>query len=280
MADAGVAKALGAWVRERFPLDVSVPLAVVLCGATLPPAGWGRLPGLAAVGWLLLLAARAWDDLADVARDRVRRPERVLPSGRLPARLLFRAAIAAAALGLAGAVALSLRSGAWAAACIAIGLSWYAARPRLPALLGPPLVNLVFPALVLLGPIGLGVSTIGGLLVALFAWTGAVAHDLGHGIEEEAGMPPPLRDPLSPRIRARWGVGFFVASLVAAAASEIVRPDPLFGAIAAAAGLVVASRFASLLRKPSEWNGRRLRVAGFVYFVAPLVGAMVWSLLG
>ncbi len=280
MADPGAARALGAWVRERFPLDVSVPLAVVLCGACLPPGAWGRLPWLVACGWLLLLAARAWDDLADVARDRVRRPERVLPSGRLPARLLRRVALAAGALGLAGAFALSFRSGAWAAACVAAGLAWHALRPRLPPLLGPPMVNLVFPALVLLGPIGLGVATVGGILVAIFAWTGAVAHDLGHGIEEEAGMPAPLRDPLSPRTRARWGVGFFVASLVAAAASEIARPDPLFAAIAAPAGLVLASRFASLLRNPSEWNGRRLRVAGFVYFVAPLVGAMAWSLLG
>jgi hypothetical protein len=140
-------------------------------------------------------------------------------------------------------------------------------------------VNLVFPILVMLGPLGLGTATGQDLLVALFAWTGAVAHDLAHGIEEEAGMPSPLRDPLSPGSRARWGLAFFVASLAVAVAVEMARPDPLFGAVAAVAGAVLAMRFVPLLRKPSEWNGRRLRVAGFVYFVAPLAGSMAWHLL-
>jgi 4-hydroxybenzoate polyprenyltransferase len=279
MPEGRAAAALAAWVVERFPLQVSAPVAVVLCGAALPRGAWTELPRIAATGWLLLFAARAWDDLADLRRDRVRRPERVLPSGRLPERVLRGAALGAGALGVAGSFALSVPAGACVSACAAAGLAWHAARPRWPRLAGPALVNLAFPALVLLGPLGLGAARGEALLLALFAWTAAVAHDLGHGIEEEAGMPGELRDRLAPEARARWGLAAFLGSLGAAVALEAMWPDPLFAAFAVLAGVVVALRFVPLLREPTEWNARRLRVAGFVYLVAPLVGHMAWRLV-
>jgi 4-hydroxybenzoate polyprenyltransferase len=279
MPDSRPATALAAWVAERFPVHVSAPVAVVLCGAALPRDAWTGLPRIAATGWLLLFAARAWDDLADLRRDRVRRPERVLPSGRLPERVLRATALGAGALGVAGSFALSVPAGACVAGCAAAGLGWYAARPRWPGLAGPALVNLAFPALVLLGPLGLGAAGREALLLALFAWTAAVAHDLGHGIEEEAGMPDELRDRLAPGVRARWGVAAFLGSLAAAAALEVTGPDPLSAAFAVLAGAVVALRLVPLLRKPTEWNARRLRVAGFVYLVAPLAGRMAWTLV-
>ena len=279
MPDARAGAALAAWLAERFPLHVSVPVAVVLCGAALPRGAWIDLPRIAATGWLLLFAARAWDDLADLRRDRVRRPERVLPSGRLSERVLRGTALGAGALGIAGSFALSVPAGACVSGCAAAGFGWHAARPRWSRLAGPALVNLAFPALVLLGPLGLGTAGGEAVLLALFAWTAAVAHDLGHGIEEEAGMPDELRDPLTPGVRARWGLAAFVGSLATAVALEVTRPDPLFAAFVVLAGAVVALRFVPLLRKPTEWNARRLRVAGFVYLVAPLAGHMAWRLV-
>ncbi len=93
-------------------------------------------------------------------------------------------------------------------------------------------------------------------------------------------MPEMLRDPLTGRTRARWGLRFFLASVGVAVVLLYLRPDPLFGLAAAASGAVAASRFVPLLRDPCEWNARRLRVAGFVYVVAPLAGSMLWSLVG
>ena len=271
--------ALWAWIGERFALSVSVPVAVILTGAAAPPGAWSRLPAVAAVGWLLLLGARAWDDLVDLARDRVRRPERLLPSGRVPARLLQQTAVAAGLLGLAGALALSTAAGVVLAGCMAARVLWEGSRARRTPLVGPLLVDLAFPALVILGSLALGGSPGDTALLAGFTWAGAVAHDLAHGIEEEEGMPEGLRDPLPAVLRARLGLAAFGASLLFAAAVTASRPDLAFGAVALATGGVVAGRFVRLLRAPGEWNARRLRVAGFVYFVAPLAGGMAGSLL-
>lgn len=73
------------YLRERFPIRVFGPLALVLAAAAL-----GRDVGLpelalAAVGALLLLAQfRLWDDMADRRKDAVSRPHRVLVKAASP----------------------------------------------------------------------------------------------------------------------------------------------------------------------------------------------------
>jgi 4-hydroxybenzoate polyprenyltransferase len=269
--------ALWAWVDERFALPVSVPVAVILTGAAAPPAAWARLPAVAALGWLLLLGARAWDDLVDLPRDRIRRPGRLLPSGGIPPRLLLRTAVAAALLGLAGSLAVSTAAGVLLAACMAVRVLWEGSRMRQAPLVGTLLVDLAFPALVVLGSRALGGAPGETVLLAGFTWAGAVAHDLAHGIEDEERMPEGLRDPLPAALRARLALAWFGVSLLLAAAVTALGPDPVFGAVALAVGAGVAVRLARLLRAPDERNARRLRVAGFVYFVAPLAGSMAAS---
>jgi 4-hydroxybenzoate polyprenyltransferase len=271
---------LRAYVGERFPLRWSAPVSLLLTGAPVPARSWAWLPLAAILGWLLLFGARAWDDLVDLPRDRVRRPERLLPGGAIPESTVRRAAVVCAVVGFLGTLALSTAAGVAVGACIAARLGWEARRSREIPVAGPLVVNLAFPALVLVGGLGLHGSRLEVALLAAFVWTGAVAHELAHGIEEEEGLPAPLRDPLSAATRARWGLVFFVASLGVALVLLVARPDPLFGAAVAATGGVVALRFVPLLRNPGGWNARRLRVAGFVYFVAPLAGHMAWSLAG
>lgn len=70
---------VGAYVRERFPLQLYVPLAAFVAVAASPRDGtWrtGVLDGAYALA--LLLQFRTWDDLADRERDAVRHPQRVL----------------------------------------------------------------------------------------------------------------------------------------------------------------------------------------------------------
>jgi 4-hydroxybenzoate polyprenyltransferase len=271
---------LRAYVAERFPVEWSAPTALLLTGAAIPARSWSWLPVTALVGWLLLLGARAWDDLVDLPRDRLRRPERLLPGGEVPEKVVRRAAVVSGGLGFLGALGLSTVGGVAVALCIAARLGWDARRSRRMALGGPLVVNLAFPALVVAGGVGLGANGVEVGFLAAFAWTAAVAHDLAHGIEEEESMPEILRDPIPQAARARWGLWFFLASLGVAVARLYFRPDPLFGLAVATTGAVVASRFVPLLRDPGEWNARRLRVAGFVYVVAPLAGSMLWSLVG
>ncbi len=76
-----------AYVRERFPLALYVPLAVLL--AVAAEVGSGTQPLVPRVrdgllAWGLVFQFRLWDDLADRERDRRERPERVLSRARSP----------------------------------------------------------------------------------------------------------------------------------------------------------------------------------------------------
>jgi geranylgeranylglycerol-phosphate geranylgeranyltransferase len=77
-------------------------------------AGWGdpapiALAALAAIG--LTAAANAWNDLADIAIDRVAHPERPLPAGTLSVATAARIGMAAATLAVVAASAVSVTLG-------------------------------------------------------------------------------------------------------------------------------------------------------------------------
>ena len=152
---------LRAWGRERFQLRRFGPLALVLALAASAGAGRPRVERLgrdALLALLLLLQFRLWDDLADLPRDRVDHPERVLC--RAATHGPFRAAM----VGSAGASALLLArsSGHRGPAALArllgfaalnAGLfAWYAGpgRRRSGTALGARIVILKYPAFVAL----------------------------------------------------------------------------------------------------------------------------------
>ena len=265
---------LGLYLGERFPPVAALALSVVLAGAALERGTIGSLPASAWVTVLLLFGARAYDDLEDLERDRLRRPDRVLPSGRAPASLLRRLALTAWVVAIASAAGMSAASGLLVLGACLLLLGFYAGRERLPPALGPLITGVVFAVPVLLGPIAAAAGLRRPALLALFAWLGSAAHDFAHGLEE-AGIP----DPLSPRAHARLGAGFYVASLAVAVAVERSRPDPFFGGAVAVGAMVVGPRLLALLRRPTAAGAAGLRVPAFLAFVIPLLGSLLWGLL-
>lgn len=275
---AEVARPVALYLSERFPVAIGVALALVLSAATLSRGSLASLPALTIVAWLLLFGGRAYDDLADLPRDRLRRPGRGLSSGRIPAGTLRSAGLTAWFLALCGSALLSIRTGGMVLLHLGIAVLFYATRRSLPAAAGPVVVNLVFPVAVLLGPVtrGRGLGT--GVLLAVFVWLGSIAHDFAHSIEEEA-LPGALRDPLPPKAHAWWGACCFLGSLLAAVAYAGSTGDLLFAAGALSGALVTGWRLLTLLREPWERNAAALRIPAFLYFVVPLVGSSIWGLL-
>lgn len=162
---------LVAYLRERFALSWSAPLAAIYGGAALvtgadPLAGGAR-------AWLLILQLRLLDDLADVEDDRTRRP---LAITVLRPRALRRGYLALAllnvALGLRHAVALGALIGAYHA--------WYGTmRARVP---GPALraqLLVVKYAWILWLVAGARSALITGALMLLF-YLVFLVHELGH----------------------------------------------------------------------------------------------------
>lgn len=107
----------------RWP-NALIAAAGVVFGAWW--VGWGRgdaelaivLAALAALP--LTAAANAWNDLADVAIDRLAHPERPIPSGRVSAAAARRFAAAAAAIGVVLASAARPALGALSVAVVAL----------------------------------------------------------------------------------------------------------------------------------------------------------------
>lgn len=267
---------IAVFVRERFPLRVSVPLAVVLSLGSLDAPMPGPWLELALCVWLLLFCARASDDLIDRHLDAVHKPERALPSGRVTARAL------ASAAGLAFATALLLLAsrsptavGA-VTACALVLLSFYYARPRIPVVLGPLLVNATFFVVMMLGPLENGLSSRGWLLAA-FVWLSTVGHDFAHSIEGNPSRGPGLD--MAPLQRARWGATFFAAASLAGGLFSALAHDAVFAGLLFATSVWLAVLLWSLMRAPSERIARRIYVPGFLYFLLPMLGRIACNLL-
>jgi 4-hydroxybenzoate polyprenyltransferase len=267
------------FARERFPPWATVPLGALLWAA---PANLGRPPTLevatgALATWLGLLCLRIADDLADLERDRALHPQRGLSSGAIdPVRLRD------ANLGVAAAlVALESTSiwrlGFFVGACVHYRAWFSYGRARLHPVARPFLSNLVFPLAVFhaAGP-GAWRSAI---LLALYAWLAAVAHEFAHNVrspQEEGPLGPGYARALGARGTALLGAALFAAAALAAVLLWLVldRPAPFGGAlIGAAAGLSLF--LARLLRDQGPGSARSLYRAGIVFALIPAVGLLV-----
>jgi hypothetical protein len=85
-----------AYARERLPLRRYVPLSLLIAVAALTGdvnTGPGRLACGAGMALGLLFQFRLWDDLADLPRDRVEHPGRVLSGAPAPAIERMRAVL-------------------------------------------------------------------------------------------------------------------------------------------------------------------------------------------
>lgn len=154
------ADVIRAYLRERYPARVFVPLAlaVAVCGA----AAFRRVPDAplasAGIAWLLILAFRVWDDWMDRDADRTLWPDRVMVRGHA-ARPFLILGVAAAALALAllvlrvllvspPASAVGVLPGhamPLAAACVLLAVWYRARRANVTALANTHVLALKYP---------------------------------------------------------------------------------------------------------------------------------------
>jgi 4-hydroxybenzoate polyprenyltransferase len=271
--------ALRRFASERFPPWATFPIAALLYAA---PASLGHPVTLEAVGGALatflgLLCLRIADDLADLERDRVLHPERGLSSGRIdPARLLD------ANLAL-GTMLVALESPstwrlAFSLGACAFYCAWFSSwRARVHPVVRPFLSNLVFPCAVFHGA-GPGAWR-PAVLLALYAWLAAVAHEFAHNVrspEEEPRLGPGYAHALGAKGTAVLSLALFAAAALVVALLWLAlgRPRSLGGALVATvagAGYLLAR----LLRDPGPQPARSLYRAGIVLALAPALGLIL-----
>lgn len=274
--------ALARFITERAPHYVMLPIALCWwggCAALIQP-GWDVwIRGLIATD-LALLALRIFDDLHSIEEDRQRKPERGLVTGKIKAKSLKRS-------GMLIVIIIGVLLWQWtlavavAALCLYYSL-FFRLRKRLPLLLKPWLSNfffLVFPAL---ANFWLTRSiTLEAILLGLFAWLSAIAHEYGHNVrkaEEPNPGPADYTDHLGPKGVARFSVILFVIACLCGAAFALLESLPLGFLIPfALAGLYLAKCGFDLLRNPSQKTAKPVYIAGFAIFLLPLLGLAIQS---
>lgn len=272
-----------AFQRERFPLFITVPLALILFGA---PATLGRLGPATWLGgvfatWLTLFCLRMADDLADLELDRRYQPQRGLAAGRIQPRSL--------ALGLAwswsGLLLLNLALGTGKAALL---LSiYYTAyflwgKKHLPLWLRPAASNLIFGLLVLFGPGVGGLAWRPLLALGVMCWLAAIAHEWAHNIRrrEEPGAPGDYVAHYGPRPAAMVAAALFTAAAASGLLAWFFLGQPLgFGLGLLFSILHLGYLTRRLLQAPERRRARPFYVAGFTFFLVPLLGLGLENLL-
>ncbi len=272
------------FVKERFPLPVTLPLTFILFAgpASLSPPGLSKTAAGWASTFLALLCLRMADDLASLATDRVRHPGRGLPAGRIRASRL-RAFVAAGT----GAVVL-LQVGSPALFLILGGAAFYLlyfrVRERLPVILRPFFSNAVFAVIPLYAGCLGGNLKPAQVFLAAFVWLGAVAHEWAHNVHGpgEAG-PGPAGYVQAIGSRPAAGVAlalFALAAVFAWLAWRGTGKPLLFGVFLGLTSIHVAFLGIRLIREPARNQAKPFYVAGFTFFLLPLAGLLLDGFLG
>jgi 4-hydroxybenzoate polyprenyltransferase len=236
------------WLRFlRLPNALTVP-GDVLAGAAL--AGASVSPRAMAATVLAYLFGMALNDCADLPRDRVHRPERPLPSGRIPLR---------AAWAVAGGLALASLILAWQAAPLLLAIIAYTfAKDRLP--LGAPLMGLCRVLSVGMGawPAAMTPALLGAL-VLWFAYIALLTH-----LAEREETPA-----------SEGKLPWILATLLALGPLGMLVPAPSPAAAPFVLCLLVLLGFSLRLARDIRRRGRVLPsdIGGYIGLLFPLQAA-------
>ena len=280
-----ILKDLREFVRERFPLTVSLPLTLILFAgpaslSSLNPPAW-------ICGWvstfLALLCLRIADDLTDIETDKITRPQRGLSSGRImPGNLKV-----AVAAGLAVILLINLPTGSSllvAVVMISYGLYFQVAKSHVPLLIRAPLSNGIFGLLPCYSGL-LNHNLLGSqFLLGLFVWLAAVGHEWAHNVHRDEDSMPGLAgysQAVGPRRSALVaGLLFALAALCAWLAWVQIGQPPLFGVLLLLTSIHLGVLSSKLVQNPCYLNAKPFYIFGFTFFLLPLAGLWADSLLG
>lgn len=272
----------GAWLRLlRLPNAVVAGLGTTLGHACLPgPLEWGSAV-LGSLSMALLAAAgNAHNDLLDLAADRINRPDRPLPSGRLTPKAAAWTAGLLYAAAFALAFPLGFRTGNLVVG-MGILLALYNLRLKALPLVGNLAVALLCALAVYLPEVPR--QPLYTLIPALFAFLTTVAREIAKDAEDISGDRAVgwRTFPIACGIRAtRWATGGVLAAtlLLLPAPLLVMEYHPLYGvlALAAPAPLLVRSLFDLRFAEP-PWKRiqRALKWTMLAGMVSILAGVLL-----
>lgn len=267
------------YMRERSPLWLILVLSFVLFFAGLPSPpvdGWTALQGWVSAS-LLLLLARISDDMADVPIDQMTSPTRLLcraDMGTLRHMRWWQ-------LGLVGLLLIlqlpSIYPLVFILSVMAIYGGFFAFKHRFPIIAQTVVVNgtlALFPVygeLLLTGRIGGS-----GLLMGLFFWLGALAHEYSHSLLEVSGEDPTRLNPIN-RLNQRYlAIGslilFTLSGLVGLILHGLQYTRPVFLLVLLGCMVIMVYLEIPLIRKPGRTTAKPFYWFGYAFFLLPALG--------
>ena len=172
---------INAYLRERFPLSLFGPLALILAALAAGGSTNSVAFGATTLGALLLLAQfRIWDDFADRQKDAIEHPGRVLVSSEANGSVLW-LGVALLAINVSTAASRGASASVIVLACLHVALGChYFLRDRR-TVLGDQLLLSKYPAfVVILAGDRLLSSPVAVLLAAAAVYAAASAYEAWH----------------------------------------------------------------------------------------------------
>ncbi len=272
------------FIAERFPLKITLPLTAILALGPMSSASFTFADGLVifATLFLTLLGVRMADDLASIDMDRITHPDRGLPSGRInSSRLSYSMATIATMV-----VALNLFGEHFKGTLVLVGYYgfYFFFIKRIPILIKPFLSNLLFCWIPLyIADTLLDRSSLEHLILGLFAYGSAIAHEYAHTVHNEDESPGQLKtysSLLGPRRSAIISFLMYVAAGTMGFVywSQAGRPV-LFLLILMVTSVQILYLEIRLIRDPVIRYARPFYVAGYGFFLFPYVGLIFDNLM-
>ncbi len=262
-------KDLWAFIRERYPLQVTIPLVGVLSLAAVYPTfgSWKRLLLAVATVFLGLLALRAADDLVDMESDRQRCPDRGLPSGRIKAEAISRS------IWFLWGLILFLNLVSLKALIFIVVLSLYylfyfRGKSYLPHDIRPFFSTLIWGVIPLYVGLNLESLSLFHFLMMAFIWSAVVAHEIAHSLDN---VQPNRWQALALRalflfiLSAFWGLAIW----------QVTGRPFFFGLFLLLTLAVILKLSLALLREPGPSRAKAFYIWGFIFFLLPLAGLIV-----
>lgn len=268
------------FIIERFPLKASLPLVAILGFGSLSLVSFTWFDGAVVFTtlFLSLLCIRMVDDLASIDRDRITHPDRGLPSGSINATKLTYTVMVLSAL----VVSLNVINGDVAATLFLIGyygLYFFSFR-TIPFLIKPCLSNVVFCWI----PVYVAHTvshqfSFAHLLLGLFAYGSAIAHEYAHSVHT-ANEAPTHSKTYATLLGSRFSAMLSLIMYILAGVMALMfwyrsgRPTFFMGTLGVTSAQIIYLEI-RLIFEPTVHRARSFYVAGYTFFLLPYLALVL-----
>jgi 4-hydroxybenzoate polyprenyltransferase len=278
---------VNAWnfIKERYPLQATIPVSLVLFCAPLTLNGYTIYDAVS--GWTstfaALLCLRIADDISDIEKDHIRMPERGLPSGKIDTlklrRFLYICLIVIFTINI-----WPWQKGAMVVAVILFYFFFFKFKNLVHLVIQSCFINLIFGLIsIYVCFLNNGTITLSYILIGLFTWLSVVAHDFAHSVHgenEEINEIPDFSKIFGPRQSAILSIILYVLATFTGFLFWPISGKPLlFIVFLSATTLQILYLGIKLIKNPVSSKAKVFYIYGFTFFLIPSIGLIIDRML-